>query len=150
MITKEINSNSVDNTLSFAKRVGAKLKGGEIFELIGDLGSGKTTFVSGLVEGAGSQDVVSSPTFIIKKQYSAKDLTIYHFDFYRLDKTDLIVHELAELVTQPKTVVVIEWPKIVKLPSLGSKIVFEFFYDKDINKRSIKISYDEQLGYLID
>jgi len=150
MITKEINLNTVADTLSFAKAVGTKLKGGEIIELIGDLGSGKTTFVSGLVEGTGSKDIVSSPTFMIKKEYVAQDLTIYHFDFYRLDKSDLIIHELEDIVSKPKSVVVIEWPKVIKLPNIGSRIVFEFFYEEDINKRVIKISYDSKLRYLIN
>lgn len=150
MITKEINSKTVNDTLSLAKKVGSKLKGGEIIELIGDLGSGKTTFVTGLVEGTGSKDTVSSPTFMIKKEYVAKDLIIYHFDFYRLDKSDLIVHELEDIISQPNSVVVIEWPKVIKLPNMGSRIIFEFDYEEDINKRIIKINYDSKLGYLLN
>jgi tRNA threonylcarbamoyladenosine biosynthesis protein TsaE len=150
MVIKQIDSNSTEDTLSFAYSVGVKLRGGEIIELIGDLGSGKTTFVGGLVKGAGSSDIVSSPTFMIKKEYRAPNLEIYHFDFYRLDKSDLIVHELADAISQPKSVIIIEWPKVMKLPKLGSKISFEFNYEADINKRHIEIKYDEKLGYLID
>ena len=150
MIIKEIDSNSTDDTLRLAKGIGANLKGGEIFELIGDLGSGKTTFVTGLVLGAGSKDAVSSPTFMVKKEYSTPNLKIYHFDFYRLDSSDLIVHELADLSSQPNAVVVIEWPKIIELPNMENKIVLEFDYEKDIKKRHIKIKYDKKLGYLIN
>jgi tRNA threonylcarbamoyladenosine biosynthesis protein TsaE len=150
MITKEINSNSIEDTLHLAKAIGTKLRGGEIIELIGDLGSGKTTFVSGLVDGTGSEDIVSSPTFMIKKEYATQDLIIHHFDFYRLDKSDLIIHELEDAIAQPKSVVVIEWPKVIKLPNMGSRISFEFFYEKEIYKRIIKIESDDKLGYLIN
>jgi tRNA threonylcarbamoyladenosine biosynthesis protein TsaE len=149
MITKNIDSNSVRDTLNLAEEVGSKLKGGEIIELIGDLGSGKTTFVRGLVQGANSADVVSSPTFMIKKEYLTPDLKIYHFDFYRLDQSDLIIHELSDAVSEPKSVVLIEWPKVINLANMGDKIIFEFIYNKDINKRKIKIKYDNSLGYLI-
>jgi tRNA threonylcarbamoyladenosine biosynthesis protein TsaE len=150
MVTKQINSNSVDDTLSLAKLVGSNLKGGEIIELVGDLGSGKTTFVSGLVAGAKSEDIVSSPTFMIKKEYKTPKFIIYHFDFYRLEGSDLIIHELSDATSEPNSVVVIEWPTILNTPNMGKKIIFEFSYLEDINKRHIKIRYDQEVGYLIN
>ena len=150
MVTKQINSDSIEDTLKLARHVGNNLKGGEIIELVGDLWSGKTTFVSGLVSGANSDDHVSSPTFMIKKEYKTPKLNIYHFDFYRLDESDLIVHELDDVASEPNSVVVIEWPKILKIPDLGKKIIFEFFYLSDIEKRIINIKYDQELGYLIN
>ena len=147
---KQIKSKSVDDTLKLARTVGERLIGGEIIELIGDLGSGKTTFVRGLVSGANSSDAVSSPTFMIKKEYKTPSLKIFHFDFYRLESSDLIVHELEDLVKKSDSVIVIEWPKVIPMPNLEKKIIFEFLYQEDINKRSIKITYDQKLGYLIN
>ena len=56
-----------------------------IIALYGDLGAGKTTFIRGLVEGAGSIDprIVSSPTFTFLNIYQGEKM-IYHFDLYRL------------------------------------------------------------------
>jgi tRNA threonylcarbamoyladenosine biosynthesis protein TsaE len=61
----KIVTNSPEQTIDVAKSIGARLKGGECIELTSDVGGGKTTFVRGLVSGAGSTDHVSSPTFTI-------------------------------------------------------------------------------------
>ena len=49
-------SSSLEETKQFASTIGKKLRGGEVFELISDLGGGKTSFVSGLAAGFGSVD----------------------------------------------------------------------------------------------
>lgn len=77
------------------------------------MGGGKTTLVRGLVKGLSSADTVVSPTFTLKKNYSAKDTQIYHYDFYRLSDPGLMRDELAESIADPKTVIVIEWSDIV-------------------------------------
>ena len=56
-------SKSASDTEAYAEQIGNNLKGGEIIELISDLGGGKTTFVRGLARGMGSTDAVSSPSF---------------------------------------------------------------------------------------
>ena len=54
----------------------------------GDMGAGKTTLITALVEALGSDDVVSSPTFSIVNEYVIPDYVVYHFDFYRLESTE--------------------------------------------------------------
>jgi len=85
------------------------LKGGEVIELVSDLGGGKTTFVRGLVRGLGSEDKVASPTFTISKLYKKDKLEVHHFDFYRLQEAGIVADELAEIAGDPLTVTVIEW-----------------------------------------
>jgi len=150
MITKQINSESVEETLSLANKIGSKLKGGEIIELVGDLGSGKTTFVSGIVAGAKSQDIVSSPTFVISKLYKTPTLEIHHFDFYRLDRSDAIIYEITDALNQNNAVVIIEWPGIINAFIDKAKLIIEFSYLQDINKRQISIKCDKPLEYLIN
>jgi tRNA threonylcarbamoyladenosine biosynthesis protein TsaE len=150
LITKSVDINSLQDSLSLAQKIGAKLKGGEIIELVGDLGSGKTTFVSGIVLGAKSDDIVSSPSFVISKKYKTPKLEIYHFDFYRLDKSDLIGHELRDIVDQDNAVALIEWPGMIDSFINKNKMIIEFSYLEDINKRHLKIKYDKALGYLIN
>lgn len=70
--TCQIVSTSSDATEKLGEQVGKRLKGGEVIELISDLGGGKTTFIRGLARGMGSTDHVSSPTFTISKFYSVK------------------------------------------------------------------------------
>lgn len=95
-------------------RIGRKLRGGEVIELISDVGGGKTTFVRGLARGMGSKDVVRSPSFTIGNQYKAGRLTLHHFDFYRLQEPGIMERELAEALQDPKAVVVIEWGGIAE------------------------------------
>ena len=59
--TSEFASNSVEDTLSFAEKIGRNLKGGETIELRSDLGGGKTTLVRGLAKGAGSGKMTGQP-----------------------------------------------------------------------------------------
>lgn len=78
-------SNSPAETKEFGRRFAAKVKPGDVLALTGELGSGKTHFVKGLVAGLGSSDGVTSPTFTLLHEYSHGRLPIYHFDFFRLE-----------------------------------------------------------------
>ncbi len=114
-------SSSPDQTKEFAEEFAKVLKGGEIIEIIGDVGSGKTTFVTYLSQALGSQDKVTSPTFKICNSYRCQDFVLHHCDFYRLGKDDgLIKNELAELVG-PGEVVALEWSEVLDL-DLGTTI----------------------------
>ena len=96
-------------TAELAKLVATSLRGGEVLELIGDVGAGKTTFVRYLVQALGSSDHVSSPTFTVCNQYKAGQQIIHHCDFYRLGNDDrLIEHEIAEM-RKPNDILLLEW-----------------------------------------
>lgn len=110
----QTTSDSAEQTEMLAEKLGRALKGGEVIELISDLGGGKTTFVRGLMRGLQSPDKVASPTFTISKLYKAGDLEVHHFDFYRLHEAGVIADELAEVAGDPKTIVVVEWADVVQ------------------------------------
>ena len=94
---------------------GRKVRGGELLELVGDVGAGKTTFARGLAEGMGILEAIQSPTFTISRTYEARDgLELRHYDFYRLEQAGIMANELAEVVTDPKTVTVVEWAGAVE------------------------------------
>ncbi|CAN5709207.1 tRNA (adenosine(37)-N6)-threonylcarbamoyltransferase complex ATPase subunit type 1 TsaE [soil metagenome] len=119
-------SNSPEQTESYAEKIGALLKAGDVIELRSDLGGGKTTFVRGLARGAGSADAVASPTFAICRIYESPSVRIYHFDLYRLAEAGLLGHDLQDSLDDPDAVVVIEWAGIVEhiLPENRLKVVF--------------------------
>ena len=99
---------------ALAARIGAMLQGGEVIELVGDIGAGKTTFTKGLAKGLGIDEDVQSPTFTISRVYEARDdLTLAHYDFYRLVDAGIMSAELYESVHDPKTITVIEWGGVV-------------------------------------
>lgn len=81
-------SNSPADTKKIAADLAATLSGGEVIAFYGDLGMGKTCFVSGLAEGLGFCGEVSSPTFAIINEYLGGRLNLYHFDMYRVSGWD--------------------------------------------------------------
>jgi tRNA threonylcarbamoyladenosine biosynthesis protein TsaE len=100
--------------LDFAEQIGRQLMGGEVIELIGDVGAGKTTFTKGLAKGLGINEVIQSPTFTISREYDARDgLRLSHYDFYRLPDAGIMADELHETVTDPRSVTVVEWAEVV-------------------------------------
>ena len=80
-----------------------------VFELIGDVGAGKTTFTRGLAEGLGVGEPVTSPSFTISKRYAFPSGQLIHYDFYRLDDPGIMRDELAEALAEPNSVIAVEW-----------------------------------------
>lgn len=129
-------------------KIGRKLKGGEVIELVGDLGSGKTSFVRGLVEGAGSDDAVRSPSFTLANQYRAPRFTLHHFDFYRLDEPGIIKRELSEVFQDSKAVSAIEWADPVKSILPAERLTVHILATGD-EERRLDLTYPESLSYLL-
>src|SRR3989338_10750586 len=115
-------------------------KSATVLALIGDLGSGKTTFLQGFAKGLGIEEVVNSPTFIIMKKFKIYDLrfkNFYHIDCYRLDnEKDVEFLHFQEIISNPKNIVAIEWPEKIAgiLPQNSISITFKHLEE---NKREI-------------
>lgn len=142
-------SKDSEQTEQIAASIGARLRGGESIELVSDLGGGKTTFTRGLARGAGSKDVVSSPTFTISKVYSAPNFQIHHFDFYRLPSAGLASHEVEDLLDDPKVVLVVEWGGVVDHILPPRRLTIDIKRTAD-DGRELSISYSQDLGYLLE
>jgi len=142
-------SSSLDDTVALARSLGERLRGGEVIELVSDLGGGKTAFVRGLVQGAGSADRVSSPSFTLNNVYETAQLQLHHFDFYRLQDPGIMRDELAEILTDGRNVVIVEWAGIVEdiLPPQRLTIRIRA---TDESKRELTYTYPTPLGYLIE
>lgn len=118
MLQRFISKNEKE-TLEFAKKFAKKLRGGEVLLLLGDLGSGKTTFVKGLAQALRVKEKITSPTFVLLKVYKVRKVhkvkNFVHVDAYRL-KTgqDLLDIGLGEWLGRPDTVVAIEWGEKIK------------------------------------
>lgn len=81
-----ITSKSPQETRELGRKLGQRLRPGDLLGLQGDLGAGKTTLTQGIAEGWGSADAVSSPTFVMVNLYRAEDGTpLYHMDAYRIE-----------------------------------------------------------------
>ena len=107
----EFFSHSPEQTLRVGVRLGNLLQTGAVVCLEGNLGSGKTTLVKGIVQGWGSADRVTSPTYVIVNQYRHPDsTTLYHTDAYRLspdEPLDTAILELDSVLSDG--ILVMEW-----------------------------------------
>ena len=134
-------TNSEEETKEFAKEFAKKLKIGDVVILSGDLGSGKTKFVEGVLSNFGLENEISSPTFTIVNEYKKDDINIYHFDVYRLEDSDEFYAIGGEEYFE-KGICLIEWGEIIgdALPNKYIKINFKRNIEDD-NKREINIDY---------
>lgn len=115
-----------DDTESLGQRFATGLEPGILINLSGDLGSGKTTFVRGLLRGLGFNGRVRSPTFAIVEPYEQSRLSLYHFDFYRLNGSrELLDSGLLEMFGTD-AVCIVEWPEKASgiLPEADMDIFF--------------------------
>lgn len=137
--TKSISTNDTEH---LGEIFGKQLKGGEFFELVSDIGGGKTTFVRGLVRGAGSSDRVVSPSFTLSKQYKADNFTIYHFDFYRLNEPGILKEAIQEQKSERESVILVEWSGIIAdiLPENRLKIELQPLASNS-DERTLTVKY---------
>lgn len=104
-----ITTRSPEETIAFAEKIGKLLRGGDIVAYRGGLGAGKTTFTRGIAVGMGLPDEVSSPTFALVNEYRGKELTLYHFDMYRiLNAESLETTGFYDYISED-AVIVCEW-----------------------------------------
>ena len=122
-------SNSLEETKIIAQKVAKGLKKGTTILLRGDLGAGKTTLTGFLCEALGVEDVVSSPSFTIVKEYYAKDFKINHIDLYRLSsEEELIEIGFDEIMNDENSVKIIEWPDIASDYITGKVLSINILY----------------------
>ena len=112
-----MNLFSEADLISFGQKIGEKLDAPAVIELVGDVGSGKTTLTRGIAKGLGVKEPISSPSFTISKHYayakSKHEYNLVHYDFYRLPDPGLMAEDLAESLSDQNTITVIEWADTV-------------------------------------
>ena len=120
---------TADQMEQLGEQIGRRLRGGEVIELIGDVGAGKTTLTRGIARGLGVTDSITSPSFTISCNYPARDqLTLRHYDFYRLHDSGIMAMELAEAIADPQSVTIVEWGDSVRdvLPAGHTTITIDY------------------------
>ena len=102
-------SNSVEETIAFAREWAGRLSPNDVVGLVGDLGAGKTHFVKGLLEGLENEEQATSPTFTLVHEYRSGRLPVLHFDFYRINQATELVELGFDEYLEEGGVAVIEW-----------------------------------------
>lgn len=129
---------------AFIENLEAAKEGATVIALSGELGSGKTTFVQALAKTLGVTLYVTSPTFVLIKRYDIDHLhfdTLFHIDAYRLSNGDeLLALGWHDLITNPKNLVVLEWPEHVAniLPQKRQSVSF-----RGINEHTKEITFKD-------
>ena len=120
-------SNSPAETEAIGRQLAEGIDVGAVLALTGELGSGKTLFVKGLVAGLGSSADVTSPTFTIAHEYRGGRLPVYHFDFFRLEDSQSLARLGLDDYFFGDGLSVIEWadrfPEFI--PEQARRVLFE-------------------------
>ena len=138
----KIDISSEKKTEEIAKKINSEIKPGNILFLYGEMGVGKTTFVKYLINDFqfkfnNKLTEVTSPTFNIMNEYEVSDLTIKHYDLYRLKSTEEL-NDLNLFEKNDKSILLVEWPEIIKKKP-NSLIELSFEYENDYQNRFIKV-----------
>jgi tRNA threonylcarbamoyladenosine biosynthesis protein TsaE len=129
-------------TIKYAKSLTKIIPQDIIVYLKGDLGSGKTTFVRGFLQGAGFNKSVRSPTYTIVEPYEELEIPIYHFDLYRLANPEELEYIGIRDFIARQGICFFEWPEkgLGILPP--ADLTINFFVQDD--KREVYIEYNSK------
>lgn len=112
--TSEILIRNQSETEKFGYELGQSVKPGTVIALIGDLGTGKTTLTKSIARGLEIDDVITSPTFNIVKEYRSGRLPLFHFDVYRIGDVEEMFEIGYEEYFFGNGVCVVEWADIIE------------------------------------
>lgn len=131
-------SNDSQETILLGEQFASFIEKGDVFAFVGELASGKTTFIKGVLKGLGFEKPVTSPTFTLVNEYDAK-FPVIHIDCYREDELERWIKLGVNDYLSEENVVIIEWAD--KMQSLLPENTIQVhFSHKNINSREIVLS----------
>jgi len=131
-------TNSAEATVKLGENFAKFIEAGDVFAFIGELASGKTTFIKGILKGLGFKKSVTSPTFTLVNEYDAK-YPVIHIDCYREDDLERWLKLGINDYLSDNNIVFIEWAD--KMTSLLPENTFHVnFIHKSLNSREIILS----------
>ena len=139
-LIKTLISNCPEDTIQFAKDLSKTIPFGSTIFMVGDLGSGKTTFTKGFAAGLGFSNKVQSPTYPILNEYSHRNNFIYHFDLYRLKSiSEFLEIGGIEYLSNTNGICIIEWPELINNFDIEKKFKIHFKVNKSDSSRNIEV-----------
>ncbi len=137
-----IESFSPEETFCLGQELGRQAQPGELYTLVGDLGTGKTVLTQGIAKGLGIEEPICSPTFTIVQVYEGGRMPLYHFDVYRIGD----VEEMEEIGYQDyfygQGLTMVEWANLIEevLPQHYVEIKIEKDLEKGFDYRKITVN----------
>jgi tRNA threonylcarbamoyladenosine biosynthesis protein TsaE len=135
-----LDSHSPEQTQLLGSDLGELARKGDIFLLVGDLGTGKTCLVQGIAHGLAVQEYAFSPSFVIVREYGGR-LPLYHIDLYRLDRIEDIADLGLEEYLFGNGICVVEWAEkgMQLMPTESLLISLQYIPASDMS-RSIRLT----------
>ena len=126
------------NTVS--KKILSNLSNNDCIFLLGELGSGKTTFARSLIHQLQEKNKIEktevlSPTFNLLYEYEIKSNKVMHYDLYRLE-TEKEIDQLGIFQNSKNSIILVEWPEKIRT-NIKDKLEISFFYEKNLETRKI-------------
>jgi len=135
-----VECHSIEETHTLAHKLAHKIPVGSVVALIGNLGTGKTTFTQGFAKALGVIERVGSPTFKLVSEYDGTLYKLYHIDCYRLENPNDFLNIGGEVFLMPDDgITLIEWANIIQ-EILPPKIITLKFSRNETNSTHRTIS----------
>jgi tRNA threonylcarbamoyladenosine biosynthesis protein TsaE len=133
---------TIEETQKYAEELVASVSlGRRVFALVGDLGAGKTTFSRFFLRALGVTEPVTSPTFVIMKNYSVAHpqfTRACHVDCYRLKSPEeMTALGFAQILTDEKTIVLVEWADRIADMLPQSTVWIDFAHIDEVNRHIV-------------
>jgi len=135
MLSIDKITTSPEETSSYAKSLASAFNPGSIYGFNGEIASGKTTFIKGVLSGLDFKGMVNSPTFTLINEYEAKEKVV-HIDCYRERSISRWIQLGIIEYFNSNSIILIEWPKVINT-ILPKDVVYINFENININTRRI-------------
>jgi tRNA threonylcarbamoyladenosine biosynthesis protein TsaE len=130
-----LETRSPEETRRVALAITPILLPGDVLALSGDLGAGKTTFVQGLAAGLRIPERVTSPTFILMREYFGGRYPLVHMDIYRLSNMQEVIDLGYEEFLDPGHIIAVEWGDAIEPLLPRDHLLVELSYNGDISRQ---------------
>lgn len=133
MANLKIISHSPEETRELGRKIGELARPGDVFLLVGNLGSGKTCLTQGIAWGVGTEEYALSPSFVIMRELYGR-LPLYHIDLYRLDRIEESMDLGLDEYFYGKGVCVVEWAEKALSIMPANHLLIEINYLSDAER----------------
>lgn len=138
---REIIIRDEKDTMAFATKLAKESKKGDIIALVGNLGTGKTTFSKYFAKALGIDSTITSPTFTIVQEYREGRMPLYHFDVYRISSIEEMYQIGYEEYFFGDGVCIVEWADMIEeIVPENAKIIF-IEYGENQGERIYRCSF---------